>query len=126
MCIRDRSETCPSCVGKGEIQPSLLFTDKLEEKIDYLIHHLKVQKFTMYIHPFVDAYIKKGLISLYGKWRRKYGRSFKIVADESMAYLEYRVIDHTGKAIDLKEESDMQSSQSKSGSKIKNRDKEEN
>ncbi len=120
------SETCPSCFGKGEIQPSLLFTDKLEEKIDYLIHHLKVQKFTMYIHPFVDAYIKKGLISLYGKWRRKYGRSFKIVADESMAYLEYRVIDHTGKAIDLKEESDMQSSQSKSGSKIKNRDKEEN
>ena len=25
------SETCPSCYGKGEIQPSLLFTDKLSE-----------------------------------------------------------------------------------------------
>lgn len=120
------AETCPSCFGKGEIQPSLLFTDKLEEKINYLINHLKVHKFVMYIHPFVDAYIKKGLVSLYGKWRRKYGRSFKIVPDEAMAYLEYRVIDHTGKAIDIKEESDMQSSQSKSGSKIKNRDNEEN
>lgn len=120
------AETCPSCFGKGEIQPSLLFTDKLEEKINYLINHLKVHKFVMYIHPFVDAYIKKGLVSLYGKWRRKYGRSFKIVPDEAMAYLEYRVIDHTGKSIDIKEESDMQSSQSKSGSKIKNRDNEEN
>ncbi len=120
------SETCPSCFGKGEIQPSLLFTDKLEEKIDYLVNHLKVHKFVMYIHPFVDAYIKKGLISLYGKWRRKYGRNFKIVPDEAMAYLEYRVIDNTGKSVDIKEESDMQSSQSKSGSKIKHRDKEEN
>lgn len=54
------SETCPSCFGKGEIQPSLLFTDKLEEKLDYLVNHLKIGKFTMYIHPFVDAYIKKG------------------------------------------------------------------
>jgi hypothetical protein len=49
-----------------------------------------------------------------------------VVADESLAFLEYKVIDPTGKTIDLKEESDMQSSQSKSGSKIKNRDKEEN
>ncbi len=119
------AETCPSCFGKGEIQPSLLFTDKLEEKLDYLVNNLKVQKFVMYIHPFVDAYIKKGLLSIYGKWRRKFGRGFKIVSDESMAFLEYRVIDQTGKAIDLKEESDIQSSQSKSGTKIQHRDNEE-
>ena len=80
----------------------------------------------MYIHPFVDAYVKKGLLSLYGKWRRRFGRGFKVVADESLAFLEYKVIDPTGKTIDLKEESGVQSSQSKSGSKIKNRDKEEN
>lgn len=116
------SETCPSCFGKGEIQPSLLFTDKLEEKLDYIVNHLKVSRFTMYIHPFVDAYIKKGLISLYGKWRRRFGRSFKIVPDESLAYLEYKVVDHTGKQIDVHEERDMQSSQSKSGAKMKNRD----
>lgn len=120
------SETCPSCFGKGQIQPSLLFTDKLEEKIDYLINSLRVQKFTMYIHPFVDAYLKKGLISVYGRWRRRYGRTFKIVPDESLAMLQYRVIDHTGKEIDLKEESDMQTSISKSKAKIKNRDSEEN
>lgn len=119
------SETCPSCFGKGEIQPSLLFTDRLEEKLDYLVNHLKVHKFTMYLHPFVDAYVKKGLISLYSKWRRKFGRSFKIISDESMAYLEYKVVDHTGKEIELKEESDMQSSQSKSGAKIRQRDNEE-
>ncbi|MDE7421102.1 MAG: Rne/Rng family ribonuclease [Muribaculaceae bacterium] len=106
-------ETCPSCFGKGEIQPSLLFTDKLEEKLEYLTQQLEVKKFILYIHPFVDAYVKKGVFSIYGKWKRKFGRGFKIVPDESLAYLQYRVIDGTGMEIFLHEESDMNSAQSK-------------
>ena len=119
------SEICPSCYGKGEIQPSLLFTDKLDEKIDYLVNTLKVKKFTMFIHPFVDAYIKKGLFSVYSKWRRKYGRSFKVLPDQSLAYLQYKVIDNEGKDIDLKEESDFNSNQSKSHARHKDRNNEE-
>ena len=74
------SESCPSCYGKGEIQPSLLFTDKLKEKIDYLVNDLKIRRFKLYIHPYVDAYIKKGVFSIYGKWRRTFGYKFKIIA----------------------------------------------
>ena len=120
------SETCPSCYGKGEIQPSLLFTDKLSEKIDYLVNHLKINDFKMYIHPYVDAYIKKGLFSLYGKWRRQYGRRFKIIADQSLAYLQYKVIDAEGKEIALKEERDVNSSLTKSRTRAKDRDNDEN
>lgn len=117
-------ETCPSCFGKGTVQSSLLFTDKLEEKIDYLVNHLQVKKFTMYVHPFVEAYIKKGLITLYGKWRRKYGRGVKILADENLAYLQYRVIDSDKVEIDLKEESDINSSQTKNSQKVSTRNSE--
>ncbi len=106
-------ETCPSCFGKGLVQPSLLFTDKLDEKLDYLVSSLKVKKFTLYIHPYVEAYVKKGMFSIYGKWKRRYGRGLKVVADEALAMLEYRVVDTDGKEIDLKEESDMNSSHSK-------------
>lgn len=120
------NESCPSCYEKGEIQPSLLFTDLLCEKIDYLVNHLKINDFKMYIHPFVDAYIKKGLFSLYGKWRRQYGRRFKIIPDESLAYLQYKVIDPSGKEIDLKEERDVNSSHTKSRTRTKNRDNDEN
>ena len=120
------SESCPSCFGKGEVQASILFTDRLEEKIEYLVENLKVKKFNMYIHPFVEAYVKKGVFSLYGKWRRKYGRGFKVLPDESLAYLQYRVFDSDGKEIDVKEERDMNSSQSKRKMKVKNRDNEEN
>ena len=119
------SESCPSCFGKGEVQASILFTDRLEEKIEYLVEHLKIKKFTMYIHPFVEAYVKKGVFSLFGKWKRKFGRGFKVIADESLAYLQYKVVDSEGKEIDLKEESDTGSSQSKNKAKVKNRNKEE-
>lgn len=107
------AETCPSCFGKGEIQPSLLFTDKLEEKLDYLVNTLTIKKFIMYVHPYIDAYVKKGVFSLYGKWRRRFGRGLRVLPDESLAFLEYRVVDADNKEIDLKEESDMNSSHSK-------------
>lgn len=118
----ETAETCPSCFGKGEIQPSLLFTDKLEEKIEYLIKQLNVKKFTMYVHPFVDAYVKKGLISIYMKWRKKFGRTFKVLPDENLAYLQYKVLDEQGKYIDLKDEKDINSSHTKSRTRIKNRE----
>lgn len=120
------SESCPSCYGKGEIQPSLLFTDTLYEKLDLLVNDLGITNFKMYLHPFVDAYIKKGLFSVYSKWRRNFGRKFKIVADESLAYLQYKVIDSSGKEIDLKEEKDVSSNQTKKRARAKNRSKEEN
>ena len=116
------TEACPSCFGKGEVQPSLLFTDKLEEKVEYLVNSLKVKKFTLFVHPFVEAYIKKGVFSLHGKWKRKFGRNFKVIADQSLAYLQYRVQDENGKEIDLQEESDMNSSETKSRTRLKNRD----
>lgn len=117
-------ETCPSCFGTGHIQPSLLFTDKLKEKLDFLVNDLDVKKFIMYVHPFVEAYVKKGVFSLYGKWRREFGRGCRIVADESLAYLQYRAVNEKGEEIDLKEESDLNSSHSKSQTRSK-RDKNE-
>ena len=114
------AESCPSCHGKGEVQPSLLFTDVLKDKIDYLFHSLKVTQFTMYVHPFVDAYLKKGIISEYNRWRMEYGFKFKIVADQSLAYLEYRVFDKNKNEIDLKEEKDTGNSSSKKESRSKN------
>lgn len=119
------TETCPSCFGKGVVQPSLLFTDTLKEKLEYLINDLKQTDFIMYVHPFVDAYIKKGLISTYRKWRLELGSKFKVLPDQSLAYLQYKVLDKNKQEIDLKEEKDMDSSATKNKNKAKNRSKEE-
>ena len=115
------TETCPSCFGKGEVQPSLLFTDTLFDKLDYVVNTLKMRDFKMYVHPYVDAYIKRGFFSnVYSSWRRKLGKCFRVIADESLAMLQYRVIDSKGNEVDLKEEKDTNSS---STEKIKNKAK---
>ena len=119
------AETCPSCYGKGEVQPSLLFTDTLKEKLHYLIDDLKVTDFIMYVHPFVDAYLKKGLLSPYRKWRMELGRRFKILPDQSLAYLQYRVIDKNHNEVDIKEEKDIDSSATKTKRKAKQRNQPE-
>ncbi len=119
------TEACPSCYGKGQVQPSLLFTDTLKEKLHYLIDDLKVTDFIMYVHPFVDAYIKKGLLSVYRKWRMELGRKFRILPDESLAYLQYKVIDSKHNEIDLKEEKDIDSAATKNKHKAKHRNQEE-
>lgn len=101
------SEQCPSCRGKGEVQPSILFTDTLFEKLQYIVETLGMRDFIMYVHPYVDAYIKKGLFtSMYGRWRRTLGRCFKVLPDESMAYLQYRVVDKDRNELNLIDEKD--------------------
>lgn len=115
------TEACPSCYGKGEVQPSLLFTDTLHERLQYLVETLKVKDLVMYVHPYVDAYIKKGLISMYRRWRMELGAKFKVLPDQSLAYLQYRVLDSKRNEIDLQEEKDMGSSASKTKAKTKNR-----
>ena len=107
------AETCPSCGGKGEVLPSLLFTDMLKDKIDYLVNSLGVKHFIMYVHPFVEAYLKKGIFSEYFKWRRTFKCKFKIMADQSLSYLQYKVTDREHNEIDLKEEKDTSSAHSK-------------
>lgn len=117
------AEQCPSCLGKGEVQPSLLFTDTLREKLEYIVETLGIHDFVMYVHPYVDAYIKKGLFtSIYGKWRRALGRTFKILPDESLAYLQYRVVDKDRNELDLIDEKDSgESSKSKKDNKARKR-----
>lgn len=104
-------EKCPSCFGEGSVRPSLLFTDTLFEKLDYVVNTLGLSGFIMYVHPFVDAYIKRGLFSsIYGQWRRKLGRGFKVLPDESLAYLQYRVLDKNRNEVDLQNEKDLNAS----------------
>ena len=98
------SETCPTCYGKGEIKPSILFTDRFEDKIAYLVHKLRVTQFSLHVHPFIAAYINKGIFSLKWQWRFRYAFRFKLIPNQSLAFLEYRFYDREGTEIDLKEE----------------------
>ena len=97
-------EDCPVCFGKGKIKPSILFTDALENKIDYMVNKLNINKFTLHIHPYVAAYVNQGFMSLKRRWQMKYGFGIKIIPDQSLALLQYKFYDVHGEEMDMKEE----------------------
>ena len=101
------TEACPDCNGKGEVRPSILFTDTMRSKISYLVNDLNVKKFTLHVHPYVDAFIKKGFLSLNTQWKWRYGRGFKIIPNQDLAYLEYHFYDEKGEEINMKQKYEM-------------------
>ena len=83
-------EVCPTCMGKGKIQASLLFTDKIAEECEqeYEKHGRGLK---LHLHPFIYAYVTKGWWkSLAFQWRTKYG--IKVVENQSLGMLETRFI----------------------------------
>ena len=99
-------ETCPTCFGKGTIKSSILFTDTLESKIDTLVNKIGIRKFYLHVHPYVAAYINKGVFSLKRQWQMKYGLGVRIIPSQKLAFLQYEFYDADRQFIDMKEEND--------------------
>lgn len=96
----DVMEVCPMCMGKGKVQPTILFTDQVEEQIVN-----KYEEFgrglILHLHPYVYAYASKGwLKSLKWRWRCKYG--VRLVENQSLGMLETRFFDKNGNALTKK------------------------
>ncbi|MDR0972651.1 MAG: Rne/Rng family ribonuclease [Prevotellaceae bacterium] len=102
------TESCPTCFGTGKIKSSILFTDTLESKIDYMAHKLKVKRFSLHVHPYIAAYINQGVVSLKWRWRMKYGCKLSIIPSQKLGFLEYAFYDAHGEEIDMKEQLDNQ------------------
>ena len=97
-------ETCPTCFGKGKIRSSVLFTEQLESKIDRLVNKIGIKKFFLHVHPYVAAYINKGLISIKRKWQLKYGFGVHVIPSQKLAFLQYEFFDDQKQFIDMQEE----------------------
>ena len=100
-------EICPTCGGTGKIKPSILFTDLLEGKIRQLSQQLHFKRIRLHVHPYVAAYLNKGLISLKRKWQFKYKTSIQLTPDEGLAYLQYQFYNDKGEEIDMREVKEM-------------------
>jgi ribonuclease G len=94
-------EKCPACQGTGQIRPSILFDDQLESALSMIVDKIKTRKLVLNVHPFVAAYLKKGLLPVYRKWNFKFGILLKVQAVESYHMLEYHFYDRFGNEIDL-------------------------
>ena len=98
----DVMEVCPTCMGKGKIQPSILFTDQVEEEIGHYYEHYG-KGLRLHLHPYVYSYVCRGWFnSLKWRWRRKYG--VRVVENQSLGMLEMRFYDARGNILKHQEE----------------------
>ncbi len=83
-------EKCPTCMGTGEIQPSILITDEIEEKVEEILKEKKVKGLTLCAHPFITSYLTHGFPSRRQKWFWKHKRWVDMRPMEGYHSLEYR------------------------------------
>ncbi len=97
----ETSEKCPSCKGTGEISSAILLDEQIENKLAFLINEKEIKKLVLKVHPFVAAFLCKGLISKRLKWMWKYKCSLRVVPISSFNYLDYIFLDQNENEIDV-------------------------
>ncbi len=83
------SETCPTCKGTGEVHATILYAEEIENNLDYLISTKKEKGFTLEVHPYLEAFFTKGLISRQVKWLFKYKTWVSVRGNSENHFLEY-------------------------------------
>ncbi len=95
------SETCPTCNGTGEVQASILFAEEIETNLNFLLTDKKEPKVSLLVHPYLEAYFKKGLISKQWKWFFKYKKWIDVRGVTAHHLLEYSFRDKDNNEIAL-------------------------
>ncbi len=95
------SEKCPTCNGTGEVQASILFAEEIESNLKYLISDRKVPHLTLHVHPYLEAYFKKGLISRQLKWFFAYKKWIPVRGVTNNHLLQYTFVDKQNEEISL-------------------------
>jgi len=88
--IIETSELCPTCNGTGKIKSSLLIQEDIENMIDYLVNKQLEKGFYLAVHPFLHAYLTKGLFSEQWKWFLRFGRWICITKKPNFSVVEFR------------------------------------
>jgi ribonuclease G len=94
-------EKCPACDGTGEIRPSILLTDDIENSISYLVREQNEKYLTLYVHPYVYAYLTKGFFSQERKWWFRYKRRIHLRPQSAYHFLEYHFFNKKGDEIKM-------------------------
>ncbi len=87
--IIETTEQCPTCKGTGKVKPAILIEDEIDNTLEFLFEKQQESKVTVMVHPFVHAFLKHGFPSVLTKWRFKYKKRIKLVANQSYHLLEH-------------------------------------
>lgn len=75
----------------GEILAPIVVVERMEEMIRNIIQNEKGKIF-LHVHPFVEAYLTKNIMSIQMKWYLNFKKWVTIIPRDSYKYLEYKII----------------------------------
>jgi ribonuclease G len=95
------AESCPTCKGTGEVQASILFAEEIEANLHFLIGEKKMSKVTLLVHPYLEAYFKRGIFSKRFKWFLKYKKWIDVRGVTAYHFMQYSFLDKNNNEIAL-------------------------
>jgi ribonuclease G len=76
----------------GEVEAPIILIEKIENQLERILDKAK-KGITLHVHPFVAAYLNKGMPSIQQKWFLKYKKWIKVIPRDAYQYLEYHFMD---------------------------------
>ena len=95
------NEKCPACDGTGEIKASIILMDDIENNLNYILNEQNEKGITLCVHPYIEAYIRKGLISCQWKWFFKFNKWVKVKPVSSYYLTEFHFLNSKEEEIKL-------------------------
>jgi ribonuclease G len=95
------AEVCPSCNGTGKVNPTILLTDDIERDLRFILQAQPKTKLTLKVHPYIEAYLRRGWKSPQMKWFRQYFKWIRITSAADIPLMDYRFFDQNEEEIRL-------------------------
>ena len=87
------NESCPTCKGTGEVQASILLVEEIEGDLRSHLADSAKPKFALWVHPYIEAYLKKGFISKQMRWFLETKKWVPVRGVSDMPLLSYKFVD---------------------------------
>lgn len=94
-------EKCPACEGTGQIKPSILLIDEIENTIRYLLQEQNEPYLHISLHPFVFSFLTHGFPSTRIKWFLHYRKWIRMKPVSSHHLLEYHMFNKNNDEIKI-------------------------
>jgi len=95
------TESCPVCKGTGEVESSILIIDEIENSLRFYLDEYKGNDLTLNVHPFIEAYLKKGIMSIQRSWFVTYKKWIPVKAVQDYHLLQYNFVNSKNEIIQL-------------------------
>ena len=87
------AEVCPTCNGTGKMNASILIVDDIERDLNFILQARPKSSLILKVHPYIHAYLTKGLPSIQMKWFRKHLKWMKILPENDYHLSKYKFFD---------------------------------